>query len=58
MEYARGSQPKEVKVMSIKSNNPLVIALNIFKGMDKSEQRGHPDRRDWEAMTFYRRDSL
>ncbi|WP_280952893.1 hypothetical protein [Cohaesibacter celericrescens] len=44
--------------MSIKSSNPLSIALSIFKGTGKSEQRIHPERRDWEAMTFYRRDNL
>nr|WP_321443664.1 hypothetical protein [uncultured Cohaesibacter sp.] len=38
-----------------KTSTPLSFALNIFKNVGKSEPRVHPDRRDWESMTFYRR---
>ena len=38
-----------------KSSNPLSLALSIFKGAGKAEPRLHPNRRDWESMTFYRR---
>ncbi len=38
-----------------KNSSPISFALSIFKGMSKSEPRVHPDRRDWESMTFYRR---
>lgn len=40
--------------MSVKLGSSLHSALSIFKAMGKSEPRFHPDRRDWESMTFYR----
>ncbi|WP_316860472.1 hypothetical protein [uncultured Cohaesibacter sp.] len=39
-----------------KSKNPIFQALKIFTNLGSGETRIHPDRRDWEAMTFYRRE--
>ncbi|WP_319530016.1 hypothetical protein [uncultured Cohaesibacter sp.] len=36
-------------------SNPISAVLSIFKNFGHSEPRVHPNRREWEAMTFYRR---